>query len=260
MESIKYTIETLVDINIHDGLTKDQIDSFEKEENALMIQVRLLEKNEDFVEALDKIDEFSDKLIEFGAENWAIKTYVGKMQFITKSNIIYKGLEYSKIISKLCELNQHNLAEEVLEEALDNICEFYCCESLANSASSKEELNNKILSLKIYKMAEYLAIDFDENNTLADSIADEEYLGDKEYAKKVYQNAENLAESFEDFLALGQSYGLYIDKNHARKAFEKAEHLAKSNKDIKRLAEKVADVDYLGDPVWEKRILQKKEK
>lgn len=110
------------------------------------------------------------------------------------------------------------------------------------------------------KMAEYLAIDFDEHNALAGAIADEEYLGDKEYGKKVYQNAENLAESFEDFLALGQSYGLYIDKNHARKAFEKAEHLAKSNKDIKRLAEKVADVDYLGDPVWEKKFLEKKKK
>ena len=32
METIKYTIETLDDINIHEGLTKEQIDSFEKNE------------------------------------------------------------------------------------------------------------------------------------------------------------------------------------------------------------------------------------
>ena len=83
-------------------------------------------------------------------------------------------------------------------------------------------------------------------------------MGDKDYAITVFQKAENLADSFEDFLALGESYGLYIDKNHARKAFEKAEKLANGSNDLKRLAEKVADVDYLGDPVWEKRLLQKK--
>jgi hypothetical protein len=32
MDNIKYTIETLDDINIHEGLTKEQIDSFEKKE------------------------------------------------------------------------------------------------------------------------------------------------------------------------------------------------------------------------------------
>lgn len=29
METIKYTFETLVDINIHEGLINEQIDSFE---------------------------------------------------------------------------------------------------------------------------------------------------------------------------------------------------------------------------------------
>ena len=32
MDNIKYTLENLADINIHDGLTKEQIDSFEKKE------------------------------------------------------------------------------------------------------------------------------------------------------------------------------------------------------------------------------------
>ena len=258
MDNIKYTLENLADINIHEGLTKKQIASFGNKENALMVQVGILEKSEDFLEALDEFDEFAEHLIESSAENWAIKTYIGKMQFLTKSNLLSKGLEYAKIICKICELNQHSLADEVLEEALENVSEFYCHEWLANSTSSQDELNNKTLSLKIYKKAENLASDFAEFNTLADSIADEDYLGDKDYAISVYQKAENLADSFEDFLALGESYGLYIGKNHARKAFEKAEKLANGSNDFKRLAEKVADLDYLGDTVWEKRLLQKK--
>jgi len=86
-------------------------------------------------------------------------------------------------------------------------------------------------------------------------------LGDKNYAKKVFQKAENLAESFKDFLGLGQSYGFSLgDKNLARKAFEKAEKLAKRSSDKKWLAESVADEAYLGDPVWEKQLLEKKKK
>ncbi len=258
MDNIKYTLENLADININEGLTKEQIAFFGNKENALIVQVGILEKSEDFLEALHEFDEFAAHLIESGAENWAIKTYIGKMQFLTKSNLISKGLEYAKIICKICELNQHSLAEEVLEQALENVSEFYCYEWLANSTSSKDELNNKTLSLKIYERAENVASDFAEFNTLADSIADEDYLGDKDYAITVYQKAENLAEDFEDFLALGESYGLLIDKNHARKAFEKAEKLANGFNDFKRLAEKVADVDYLGDSFWEKRLLQKK--
>ena len=258
MEHKKYRTSDISKINIHEGLSKEQIGFFGNKENALMVQVGILEKSEDFLEALDGFDEFAEHLIESSAENWAIKTCIGKMQFLTKSNLPSKGLEYAKIICKICELNQHGLAEEVLEEALENVSEFYCHEWLANSTSSQDELNNKTLSLKIYKKAENLASDFAEFNTLANSIADEDYLGDKDYAITVFQKAENLADSFEDFLALGESYGLYIDKNHARKAFEKAEKLANGSNDLKRLAEKVADVDYLGDPVWEKRLLQKK--
>ncbi len=70
-----------------------------------------------------------------------------------------------------------------------------------------------------------------------------------------------MAESFKDFLGLGQSYGFSLgDKNLARKAFEKAEKLAKKSSDIKWLAESVADEAYLGDPIWEKQLLEKKKK
>ena len=90
-------------------------------------------------------------------------------------------------------------------------------------------------------------------------------MGDKNYAKKVFQKAENLAavektntqyESFKRFLALGQSYIYYLDKNSARIALEKAENLAQNWRDRKDLAEIVAfDLE---DPVWEKKLLQKK--
>ena len=37
MDNTRYTLETLDDINIHEGLTKEQIGSFENKENALMV-------------------------------------------------------------------------------------------------------------------------------------------------------------------------------------------------------------------------------
>ena len=227
---------------------------------------------------LEDFDELIEELIQAGAKNWAIKLCIDKLQCINKSVSHRQGREYAVIIHNLCELKQLPMAEEVLEIALKNdfsknVSEFKCYEWLGIAASSKKRLNNKTLGLEIFKKAENSAdqtlIDgtrtqegsFTDFNSLADSIADEDFLGDKNYAKKVYQKAENLAESFKDFLGLGQSYGFSLgDKNLARKAFEKAEKLAKKSSDIKWLAESVADEAYLGDPIWEKQLLEKKKK
>ena len=283
MDNIKYTIETLDDINIHEGLTKEQIDSFEKKEKDCLDAFEAIpssgdDRRVDEYNRLEDFDELIEELIQAGANNWAIKLCIGKLQCITKSVSHRHGREYAVIIKYLCKLKQLTMAEEVLEIALKNdfsknVSEFKCYEWLGISASSKKELNNKPLGLEIFKKAENSAdqtlIDgtrtqegsFRDFNSLADSIADEDFLGDKNYAKKVYQKAENLAESFKDFLGLGQSYGFSLgDKNLARKAFEKAEKLAKKSSDIKWLAESVADEAYLGDSVWEKKLLEKKKK
>tara|TARA_B110000902_G_scaffold221293_1_gene256759 strand:- start:536 stop:1339 length:804 start_codon:yes stop_codon:yes gene_type:complete len=260
----KYTMESIVEINIHEGLMKEQIIDFEKSEKDCKDAFESILSSSDLNEAeyyrADDFDELIDELIEAGAENWAIKTCIIKMQYITKSISNRKGIEYAIIIQKLCELKRLSLAEEVLEVALKNVSEFRCYESLGISTSSKEELNNKSLALEIFQKAEDLAVSFSDFNSLADTIVDEDYLGDKNYAKTVYQKAENLAESFKDFLDLGQSYGLYLDKNHARKAFKKAENLAQNFNDLKTLAKTIANENYLGDTVWEKELLQKNKK
>ena len=283
MEHIKYTIESLADINIHQGVTKDDISYFEiKEKNCLdafqAISSSGDDRRVDEYNRLEDFDELIEELIQAGAKNWAIKLCIGKLQCITKSVSHRQGREYAVIIHNLCELKQLPMAEEVLEIALKNdfsknVSEFKCYEWLGIAASSKKRLNNKTLGLEIFKKAENSAdqtlIDgtrtqegsFRDFNSLADSIADEDFLGDKNYAKKVYQKAENLAESFKDFLGLGQSYGFSLgDKNLARKAFEKAEKLAKRSSDKKWLAESVAKKAYLGDSVWEKQLLEKKKK
>lgn len=283
METIKYTIETLDDINIHEGLTKEQIDSFEKNEKNCIDAFDSIsssgdDRRVDEYNRLEDFDELIEELIQADAKNWAIKLCIDKFQCINKSVSHRQGREYAVIIHNLCELKQLPMAEEVLEIALKNdfsknVSEFKCYEWLGIAASSKKRLNNKTLGLEIFKKAENSAdqtlIDgtrtqegsFTDFNSLAASIADEDFLGDKNYAKKVYQKAENLAESFKDFLGLGQSYGFSLgDKNLARKAFEKAEKLAKKSSDIKWLAESVADEAYLGDPIWEKQLLEKKKK
>ena len=283
MEHIKYTIESLADINIHQGVTKDDISYFEiKEKNCVnafdAISSSGDDRRVDEYNRLEDFDELIEELIQADAKNWAIKLCIDKLQCINKSVSHRQGREYAVIIHNLCELKQLPMAGEVLEIALKNdfsknVSEFKCYEWLGIAASSKKRLNNKTLGLEIFKKAENSAdqtlIDgtrtqegsFRDFNSLADSIADEDFLGDKNYAKKVYQKAENLAESFKDFLGLGQSYGFSLgDKNLARKAFEKAEKLAKRSSDIKWLAESVADEAYLGDPVWEKQLLEKKKK
>ena len=85
--------------------------------------------------------------------------------------------------------------------------------------------------------------------------------------RKVFQQAENLAsiektntqhESFKRFLNLGQSYIYYLDKNSAIKAFESRKISLKIGEIEKILVEIVAfDLE---DPVWEKKLLQKKNK
>ena len=283
MEHIKYTIESLADINIHQGVTKDDISYFETKKKNCVDAFEAIsssgdDRRVDEYNRLEDFDELIEELIQAGAKNWAIKLCIDKLQCITKSVSHRQGREYAVIIHNLCELKQLPMAEEVLEIALKddfskNVSEFKCYEWLGIAASSKEQLNNKTLGLEIFKKAENSAdqtlIDgtrtqegsFTDFNSLAASIADEDFLGDKNYAKKVYQKAENLAESFKDFLGLGQSYGFSLgDKNLARKAFEKAEKLAKRSSDKKWLAESVAKKAYLGDPVWEKQLLEKKKK
>jgi len=283
MDNIKYTIETLDDINIHEGVTKDDISYFEiKEKNCLdafeAISSSGDDRRVDEYNRLEDFDELIEELIQADAKNWAIKLCIDKLQCINKSVSNRQGREYAVIIHNLCELKQLPMAGEVLEIALKNdfsknVSEFKCYEWLGIAASSKKRLNNKTLGLEIFKKAENSAdqtlIDgtrtqegsFTDFNSLAASIADEDFLGDKNYAKKVYQKAENLAESFKDFLGLGQSYGFSLgDKTLARKAFEKAEKLAKRSSDKKWLAESVAKKAYLGDSVWEKQLLEKKKK
>ena len=278
MDNIKYTIETLDDINIHEGLTKEQIDSFEKKEKDCLDAFKAIPSlGDDFntshrdvaeTSILDRLGELIDTLIKTGALNWAIKLCVTKVQYISNSYIYRKGHQFAGIIDRLITLKQPGLAEEVVKIALKNISETAISGSkwsayhiLGVFTGSPKRLNNKKLALEIFQKAEIEAEDFFEFNELACSIADEDFLGDKNYAKKVYQKAENLAESFKDFLGLGQSYGFSLgDKILARKAFEKAEKLAKRSSDIKWLAESVADEAYLGDPIWEKQLLEKKKK
>lgn len=282
METIKYTIETLDDINIHEGLTKEQIDSFEKKEKDCLDAFKAIPSlGDDFntshrdvaeTSILDRLGELIDTLIKTGALNWAIKLCVTKVQYISNSYIYRKGHQFASIIDRLITLKQPGLAEEVVKIALKNISETAISGSkwsayhiLGVFTGSPKRLNNKKLALEIFQKAEIEAEDFFEFNELACSIADDDYLGDKNYAKKVFQKAENLAavektntqyESFKRFLALGQSYIYYLDKNSARIALEKAENLAQNWRDRKDLAEIVAfDLE---DPVWEKKLLEKK--
>ena len=282
MDNIKYTIETLDDINIHEGLTKEQIDSFEKKEKDCLDAFKAIPSlGDDFntshrdvaeTSILDRLGELIDTLIKTGALNWAIKLCVTKVQYISNSYIYRKGNQFAGIINRLTTLKQPGLAEEVLKIALKNISETAISGSkwsayhiLGVFTGSPKRLNNKKLALEIFQKAEIEAEDFFEFNELACSIADDDYLGDKNYAKKVFQKAENLAavektntqyESFKRFLALGQSYIYYLDKNSARIALEKAENLAQNWRDRKDLAEIVAfDLE---DPVWEKKLLEKK--
>lgn len=44
MDNTKYTLESLADINFYEGLAKEQIASFEKKENAFMVQVKIMDK------------------------------------------------------------------------------------------------------------------------------------------------------------------------------------------------------------------------
>lgn len=282
METIKYTIETLVDINIHEGLTKEQIDSFEKKEKDCLDAFETIPPlGDDFNTShrnvaeesrLDRLGELIDTLMKTGASNWAIRLCVTKMQYISNSHIWNRGNQFAGIIERLTTLKQPVLAEEVLKIALKNISEKAISGSkwsayhiLGVFTGSPKRLNNKKLAREIFQKAETEAEEFFEFNDLACSIADDDYLGDKNYAKKVFQKAENLAavektntqyESFKRFLALGQSYIYYLDKNSARIALEKAENLAQNWRDRKDLAEIVAfDLE---DPVWEKKLLQKK--
>ena len=282
MDNIKYTIETLDDINIHEGLTKEQIDSFEKKEKDCLDAFKAIPSlGDDFntshrdvaeTSILDRLGELIDTLIKTGALNWAIKLCVTKVQYISNSYIYRKGHQFAGIIDRLNTLKQPGLAEEVVKIALKNISETAISGSkwsayhiLGVFTGSPKRLNNKKLALEIFQKAEIEAEDFFEFNELACSIADDDYLGDKNYAKKVFQKAENLAavektntqyESFKRFLALGQSYIYYLDKNSARIALEKAENLAQNWRDRKDLAEIVAfDLE---DPVWEKKLLEKK--
>ncbi|MDC0380978.1 hypothetical protein OAM52_04840 [Flavobacteriaceae bacterium] len=282
MDNIKYTIETLDDINIHEGLTKEQIDSFEKKEKDCLDAFKAIPSlGDDFntshrdvaeTSILDRLGELIDTLIKTGALNWAIKLCVIKVQYISNSYIYRKGHQFAGIIDRLTTLKQPGLAEEVVKIALKNISETAISGSkwsayhiLGVFTGSPKRLNNKKLALEIFQKAEIEAEDFFEFNELACSIADDDYLGDKNYAKKVFQKAENLAavektntqyESFKRFLALGQSYIYYLDKNSARIALEKAENLAQNWRDRKDLAEIVAfDLE---DPVWEKKLLEKK--
>ena len=286
METIKYTIESLADINIHEGLTKEQIDSFEKKEKDCLDAFEAISSfgddyssHRDVAETsrLDRLGELIDTLMKTGALNYAIRLCVTKVQYISNSYIYRKGNQFAGIIDRLTTLKQPGLAEEVLKIALKNISETAISGSKWSAyhiigvfTGSPKRLNNKKLAREIFQKAEAEAEDFFEFNELACSIADDDYLGDKNYAKKVFQQAENLAaventntqyESFKRFLALGQSYGFSLgDKNLARKAFEKAENLAQDWRDKKWLAESVADEAYLGDPIWEKQLLEKKKK
>jgi len=88
METIKYTIETLVDINIHEGLTKEQIDSFEKKEKDCLDAFETIPPlGDDFNTShrnvaeesrLDRLGELIDTLMKTGASNWAIRLCVKK--------------------------------------------------------------------------------------------------------------------------------------------------------------------------------------
>ena len=62
MEHKKYRTSDISKINIHEGLSKEQIGFLEIKKNALMVQVGILEKSEDFLEALDGFDEFAEHL------------------------------------------------------------------------------------------------------------------------------------------------------------------------------------------------------
>ena len=55
-----------------------------------MVQVGILEKSEDFLEALDGFDEFTEHLIESSAEN------ILKPAFLTKSNLPQKNAKIIK--------------------------------------------------------------------------------------------------------------------------------------------------------------------
>jgi hypothetical protein len=284
---MKYTIKDIADININEGLTKEQITSFEKKEKDCLDAFEAIPPlGDDFNTShrnvaeesrLDRLGELIDTLMKTGASNWAIRLCVTKVQYISNSHIWGKGNQFADIIDRLTTLKQPGLAEEVLKIALKNISETAISGSkwsayhiLACSIADEDYLGDKKLAREIFQKAETEAEEFFHFNELACSIADEDYLGDKNYAKKVFQQAENLAaventntqyESFKRFLALGQSYGFYLgDKNLARKAFEKAENLAQDWRDKKWLAESVADEAYLGDSVWEKRLLEKKKK
>ena len=81
METIKYTIETLVDINIHEGLTKEQITSLKKEKDCLDAFEAISSFGDDYnshrdvaeTSRLDRLGELIDTLIKTGALNYAIR-------------------------------------------------------------------------------------------------------------------------------------------------------------------------------------------
>ena len=132
METIKYTIETLNDINIHEGLTKEQITSFEKKEKDCLDAFEAISSfgddynsHRDVAETsrLDRLGELIDTLIKTGALNYAIRLCVTKVQYISNSYIYRKGNQFAGIIERLTTLKQPGLAEEVLKIALKNISE-----------------------------------------------------------------------------------------------------------------------------------------
>ena len=221
----------------HEGLTKEQITSFEKKEKDCLDAFEAISSfgddynsHRDVAETsrLDRLGELIDTLIKTGALNYAIRLCVTKVQYISNSYIYRKGNQFAGIIERLTTLKQPGLAEEVLKIALKNISETAISGSkwsayhiLGVFTGSPKRLNNKKLAREIFQKAEAEAEDFFEFNELACSIADDDYLGDKNYAKKVFQQAENLAsiektntqhESFKRFLTLGQSYIYYLDK------------------------------------------------
>lgn len=115
MEHIKYTIESLADINIHQGVTKDDISYFEIKEKKCVNAFDAISSSDDDrrvdeYNRLEDFDELIDELIQADAKNWAIKLCIDKLQCINKSVSHRQGREYAVIIHNLCELKQLPMA------------------------------------------------------------------------------------------------------------------------------------------------------
>ena len=81
MDNTRYTLETIDDINIHEGLTKDQIASFEEKEKDCLDAFEAISSfgddynsHRDVAETsrLDRLGELIDTLMKTGALNYAI--------------------------------------------------------------------------------------------------------------------------------------------------------------------------------------------